>query len=141
MNQAIYIFLYDRSPKLCSFATASANGKTELSVMGYAVKEDLSMILSTKATTRKIDHIKENPQTSFVVGWDFKDRNVQMDGTAKIIEDQNEIAETESFFFKQNPAAKKFKDDSTIFIHFSPSWCRFTDPTVSPPTMEEKDLP
>lgn len=140
MDEQIYTYLFQRSPKLCSFATASKDGKTELSVMGYAIKENLTIILSTKSSSRKIRNLKENPHASFVVGWDFTEKNIQIDGVATIIETGTEYREVESFFYEQNQAAAKFKSSETVFIQFIPNWIRVTDTTVSPPNVTEKEL-
>lgn len=138
MEKKITDELKNKTQKLCVLSTSSKDGKTESSVVGYAVMDDLTIIMSTKQTTRKIMNLKENSSTSFVTGFSFSDLNVQMDGVAVIISSGEEYQTLDTFFFSQNPDAARFKSDDTVFIKFTPQWIRYLDHVTS--QMEEKYL-
>lgn len=140
MEQNIVENLKSKEVKLCVLATTSKDGQPEAGVMGYAVKDDLTIVLSTKKSAKKLRNISENNNVALVFGWDFGTLNIQYEGTARVIESGDEYSKTESFFFSQNPAAAKFRSPDTIFIEIKPSWIRTTDPRNHPPTVEEKKL-
>lgn len=138
MEQNIVEELKSKEVRLCVLSTSSKDGQPEAAVMGYAIKDDLTILLSTKKGTRKLKNISENNKVALVFGWDFGSLNIQYQGAARIIETGNEYKDTENFFFSQNPAAAKFKSPDTVFIEVKPTWIRTTDPRNHPPTVEEK---
>lgn len=140
MEDIVLNFLKSRPEKLCVLSTANSSGKSESSVVGYAIEDDLTLIFSTKPDTRKVSNLKENNSASFVTGWTFSEMNIQIDGTVSVITDGEEYKKLDEFFFSQNPQALKFKSPDTVFLKFTPTWIRYLDPTVHPPKMEEKIL-
>lgn len=138
MEQNILEDLKSKEVKLCVLATSSKDCQPEAGVMGYAVKDDLTIVLSTKKSAKKLRNISENNNVALVFGWDFGTLNIQYEGTARIVPTGTEHQELESFFFSQNPAAAKFKSSDTVFIEIKPVWIRTTDPRNHPPTVEEK---
>lgn len=140
MEDLVRNFLKSKPEKLCVFSTVTKDGKPESSVVGYAIADDFTIIMSTKPTTRKISNLHENPHASFVTGWTFSEMNIQIDGTAQIVSEGDEYTSLEEFFFGQNPAALKFKSPDTVFIKFTPVWMRSLDPTSHPPKVEEKSF-
>ncbi len=138
MKETVFNFLKQKQEKFCVLATATKDGKPESAVLGYAVKDDFTILVSTRRGTRKAQNILENNHVSLVVGWSFTEANVQCDGMAKIIERDNQsYAGDEQFFFSVNPHAAQFKTSDTIFIEIKPAWIRFTEFSSSPPHVEE----
>lgn len=140
MKEEVLNFLKNRNPKLTVLATSSPSGKTESALIGFAIYDDLKIIVSTRKSTRKYKNLEENPQVSLVVGWSFTENNAQIDGTARIITDENEHTKVESFFLTQNPAAKAYFSSETIFIEISPNWIRFINQTAKPSVTTEENL-
>lgn len=138
MEDKVLEFLKGRQPKLCVLATASTSGKTEAAVVGYAVQNNLTIICSTRSITRKYHNILQNPHVSVVVGWNFSEKNIQIDGTAQLVESGNAFMHIEQFFFTQNPDASAFKTEDSVLIIIKPTWMRLLDPFTHPSTMEEK---
>ncbi|MDP3941133.1 MAG: hypothetical protein Q8Q49_02360, partial [bacterium] len=70
------------------------------------------------------------------------EKNIQIDGTATLFEDISSVdfQQLDEFFFTQNPDARKFKTDDSVFIVMKPTWYRLLDLTVLPPTEEEKTI-
>lgn len=138
MEEKVLEFLKKQNPKLCVLSTASKDGKPESAVMGYAVKDNLTIILSTHKESRKWHNLKENQKVSLVTGWNFEIPNIQYDGIATLIEEGPKYPETEQFFFTQNLHAARFKSPDTIFIEVKPMWIRCTELSQTPHHVEEK---
>ena len=134
----IFAFLKDKEEKLGVLATADKDGTPECAVVGYAAKDDGTIILNTNKNTRKVKNIKENNKVAVVIGWSFHDKNVQYEGTAEIIDrDHPEFTACEEFFFTTNPSAVKFKSPDTIHIRITPTFVKMLDLTVTPPQNAE----
>ena len=142
MTQAdIFTFLKEKEEKLGVLATANNTGVPECAVVGYAAKDDGTIILNTNKNTRKVKNIKENNKVALVIGWSFHDKNVQYEGMAEIIERGHpDFSDCESFFFSANPKAAKFKSPDTIHIRIAPTWVKMLDLTVTPPQNAEFSL-
>jgi general stress protein 26 len=140
MQDKVLEFLKNKNPKLCVLTTASKNVKPQAALVGYAIKDDLTIVLSTRKGTRKYENLQDNNQVALVFGSGFSENNVQMDGIATIIEEGNEYKQTDEFFFSQNPEAAKFKNPDTIFIVVKPHWIRFIDHSLPSAKPEEMEL-
>jgi len=140
VKDQILEFLRNKQPKLCVLSTASSDAKPESAVIGYAVMDDLTLIFSTRKNSRKAVNLLENNKASVTIGWGLTENNVQMDGTARIMDQEGENQKLESFFFEQNKDAKKFKGLGTILIIFTPTWIRYLNLSTQPPTQEEITL-
>ncbi|CAN5183647.1 hypothetical protein BH11PAT1_BH11PAT1_3980 [soil metagenome] len=138
MNRASIVSYLQTRPRLCVLATSTSGGKPECAVLAYAVKEDLSLVLSTHKSSRKCKNIEENNQVSLVFGWAYNEINIQCDGTAQILEKGEKFLHYENFFFSVNPHAEKFKGLDTVFISVKPTWVRITDFTQTPVKIEEE---
>lgn len=140
MGQKIVTFLKERTPLLCVLATASHDAKPQSAVLGYVVNDDLSILLSTKKTTRKYNNLKENKYVSLTFGASFTEPYVQYQGIAELIEEGQEYDKINDFFYSIHEQAKRFKSPETIFVRVRPTWVRFTDYAQSPPLIEEKEF-
>lgn len=139
LKSRIIDFLTDRNPKLCAFSSASISGKPECAVMGYAVRSDLSLVLSTDKNSRKVINIKENSQVALSFGWTFEELNVQYEGIATGIANGPEMLACEKIYFASHPESMEFKGaPETVYISITPSWLRLSDYTTTPPSIEEK---
>lgn len=137
-QQAIFEAIRQKEEKLCVLATATKDNRPECAVVGYAAKEDGTIIINTNRHTRKVGNIRQNNSVALAVGWNFGYRNFQYEGKAEIIEKDNpDFRSLEEFFFGQNPNAKKFQSPDTIFICIKPTWVRMLDLTVDPVVTKE----
>jgi pyridoxine/pyridoxamine 5'-phosphate oxidase len=129
--------LKEKQFKLCVISTCSHTGTPESAVLGYAVKDDLSVIVSTHTGSRKWKNIEKQSAVSLVFGWTFDELNLQYEGVATLYFQTEDAVKTEEFFFTQNPHAKQFKSDDTGYIVIKPTWIRVTDPRVHPAAVTE----
>jgi general stress protein 26 len=140
MIDKILEILNNKQFKLCALATATKSGKPDNAIMGYAVMDDLTIILSTHKKTKKWQYLNENRNVSLVFGWSFEDAYIQYEGTADLVEDGEVYKQCDTFFFSMNPMALKFKTPDTVFIKIHPSWIRLSDFRINPPLIEETDF-
>lgn len=141
MKDEIFKFLKERNPKLCMMASSSPDGKPECAVMGYALLDNLSLILCTDNTSRKWKNLLSNPHVALVFGWSFEELNVQYEGTAELIESGEEFDKAKETYFAVHPEALEFKDlPETVYLKITPVWIRLSDYSVTPPRIEEFNL-
>lgn len=141
MKDEILDFLKNRESKLCVLATSSSNAKPECAVMGYAVLDDLSLVLSTDKGSRKKINLLENNRVSLVFGWGFDELNVQYEGIAELAEDGGENKKCEEIYFASHPESLEFKGTpETIFIKVKPTWLRLSDYTTDHLRIEETKI-
>lgn len=142
MKDEIITFLKEKSPKLCVMASSSSDGKPECAVMGYAVLDDLTLVLCTDKTSRKWNNLKANPRVACIFGWSFEELNVQYEGTTELIESGEMFDKAKETYFEVHPEALEFKElPETVYLKISPLWLRLSDYSVAPPRIEEFNLP
>ena len=135
MHEKVKTILLERNPKLCVIATATKEGLPEAALVGYAIMDDGTIILSTKKETRKAKNIEENNKIALVFGFSFTEFHVQLEGTVHITTN----ASHEAFFFSQNTQAEKFKTQNDIKLVITPTWMRWFNPADSSiPTQEAR---
>ncbi|OGV91531.1 hypothetical protein A3A66_00135 [Microgenomates group bacterium RIFCSPLOWO2_01_FULL_46_13] len=138
VTEEVFNFLKNQDPKLCVIATSSKTGKPECAVMGYAVMDGLTVILSTDKTSRKWQNLKENPLVALTFGWSFEELNIQYEGRVELAETGKALKECERVYFRSHPEAVEFKGlPETVFIKVIPQWLRLSDYTVDPARFEE----
>lgn len=137
MKEEIINILKEKQVKLCVLGTASNDAQPWSAVVGYAMKDDGTVILSTHTSSKKWTQMKENNKVSLVFGFGFDEANIQSEGVATLIESGENFTDTEEFFFSVNPHAKQFKSDDTAFVSIQLTKVRLTDYRVSPPRVED----
>ena len=137
-NEVLH-FLKMKEPKLLVLGTVSKEGKPWSAVLGYAIQDDLTLILSTSKESKKLKNIVENSNVSLVIGWEFTGMYVQAQGVATLISDMKEHEMSESFFYLMNPEAAKFKSPDTIFVKVKMHLLKVTD--FDHHSVQSMDLP
>ena len=129
--------LKERPIKLCVLATSSKDAQPWCSVMGYAIGEDGTIILSTLQSTKKWKNLEENNKVALLIGWDLEGPSIHCEGKAQLVTEGELHKKTEELFFTQNPYAAKFKTTNTMFVIIKPTFMRLTDYGTKPPTVKE----
>lgn len=125
MKKEVYEFLDKRIPKLCVLATVGKNGKPEAALLGYAILENLTIILTTSKKTRKWQNLISNPYVALTVGQGFTESNIQYEGIATLITDGEKYKDTDTMFYALRPDLLHFKSLDNGFIEITPTWIRF----------------
>jgi len=140
MQDKVFNYLKNKEAKLCVISTASSDLQPSSAVVAYAVKDDLTVVLSTHPVTQKWKNLKENEKVALVFGFDFAGLNIQYHGKSELIERGDSYNDYEELFFGQNPEAKKFMTPDTGFIKITPTWMRVTDYSAQPPEIIEREF-
>ncbi len=138
----VWEFLTQKEPKLCAVATTSKSGQPQCAVMGYAVEDDLSLVLSTDHASRKRKNLRTNKKVAVVIGWTFSELNVQYEGIANLVDKKStDYKLCEDKYMSAHPESLEFKDDpSTMYITVRPTWVRLSDYLVNPARIIETNI-
>ncbi len=139
------ILLYLKRKNHCVLSTINTGGKPESAIMGYAARDDLSLVLSTDTTSRKYQNLKRSQLISIVFGFGSRepmDENItiQYEGTAKIVEKSNMIEFTKCamLYLKRIPGFAEFeKLPTTVMVNVNPVWIRWSVFSKNPPEIIE----
>lgn len=139
LRKRVLNFLQSKEPKLCVLATTSTKGEPECAVMGYAVLDDLSIVLCTDKSSRKVTNLRKNPKVALTFGWTFEELNIQYEGLAQLAEVGERLKTCEEIYFNAHPESIEFKGiPETIYIKVKPTWYRLSDYNIDPPLIEEE---
>lgn len=98
----------------------------EAAFVGFAQKDDLSLVFGTSKLTRKYKNLEQNPSVALVFGGE-SGITVQYEGIATVLKD-DELEEFKQIYFAKNPNSKKYEHDANqVYIKIIPSWIRYTD--------------
>lgn len=125
---------------LGTIATVTQDGKPEAATVAFWHSPDLKkFVIGTTDTSRKAQNIANNGRVSFVVTDSETRCTVQLDGTARLVADDETNLVDE--YYKKLPFLSSLRN-SEGRCHFviEPRWMRFTDITTTPWTMTEVDL-
>lgn len=103
--------------------------KPESAVIGFAEKDDLSIVFVTSNASRKYKNLQNNQNVSFVIGWSPEKGTVQYEGTVRELSGSEETEHRDIMLLK-NPHTGKFiaKEDQRYFL-VTPTWIRLLDTT------------
>lgn len=121
------ILSYIRSQKIAVLAVEMQDGSPHAATVHYAHSEEpLQFFFETSKYSRKCEPILSGNdiRASLVIGFTEGDRTLQLDGTIKMLSEDDEIFE--SVYWGKFPD-KKGKYQEVAFLSFTPSWWRFTD--------------
>ncbi len=127
--------------RICALTTLLQDGSPHAAAIHFSYNESpFEFYFSTKNTTKKCEALLDgqSSKASVVVGLSDEEWiTLQMDGTVKSILDPAESEKTAAIHYARHPhAATRFKNDpSTLFLHFTPKWWRYTDFNTKPPTI------
>lgn len=140
MKDKLIKLLKEHEPKVAGVATATAKGRPAIACVGYAVRDDGTIVISTHQSSHKWENLEGNPEIGLVVGWQFDRPHLQLGGNAELLIGDS-AKEVEEFFFNANPQAKAFKTPDTGFVVVTPTWARITEfQPNGPPEVEESQL-
>jgi len=138
LRKKVLNFLNEYGPKVCVLATVSPEGAPHCAVMGYALGDDYPLILNTHRQTRKWRHLTKHGSVALTVGFDYFSLYLQLEGTARLVEQGPEHRRYEEIYFREHPDALEYRgipETGTILIE--PKWARLYDLSAKPSRFEE----
>lgn len=131
-----------RSQRWAIEATTSDALRPQAAIIGYAVTEQLEIVFDTLSTSRKAKNLRLNSHIALVIGgWqDDSPRTLQYEGVADFpAGDELARLKTEYFrVFPDGPSRESLPD--ITYVRVRPTWMRFSDYTIVPPSIVERQL-
>ncbi|HVZ66982.1 MAG TPA: pyridoxamine 5'-phosphate oxidase family protein [Patescibacteria group bacterium] len=114
-----------QSGTLCTISSVNAENKPESALVGYAMTDNLEIVIETLKTTRKYRNITARPHVSIVL-YLGDESTLQYEGEARILDDSE--VELKNIYFSRNPEGKKWEaSGSEVFFLITPKWMRYSN--------------
>ncbi len=131
MDKKKFILNFVKHHKIAVISTVNTKGNPQSAVVEFGETNSLELIFDTFSNSRKYINLKQNPNVSFVIGWD-EDKTVQYEGKALELSDK-ELLKYQKIYFAKNPRARKWQNVEGIkFFKVLPKWIRYSDVSSSP---------
>jgi general stress protein 26 len=122
MKDKMLAFLTER--KFCVISTVDPNGRPESAFVAFT-NDGLDLFIGTSSKSRKYANLTVNPSVAVVVA--DESGEVQYEGQATIVDQQN-YSEVEEKHLSQIPGSDKYRNDPTQeYIHITPTWIRYIE--------------
>ena len=122
-------------------STVTMNGAPQAALVGIAVTDRFEVVFDTIDTSRKVQNLRVNPRTAFVIG-DVSGRDeqtVQLEGLA----DEPRGAELERLkeaYFSVFPFGRdRERWPGLTYVRVTPVWIRYSNYRANPPAIVEFD--
>ncbi len=120
-------------------ATATADGRPEAALMGFAVTPELEIIFDTVRSFRKYPNLKKNPRVAWVIGC-TSEISVQLEGIAKELEGA-ELEKYKTIYTRKYPdSTGRDKWAELTYFVTRPTWVRYGDYTPGKRRIEEQEF-
>lgn len=122
MNEHVTAFL--STFMLCTISTVTPDSKPESAFVGFTHSKNLELMIGTSRLTRKYQNLQQNPHIAVVVA--SMEGEVQYEGIASEISEDEYYALVEGGTFEHLPGIKKYRNDpNQVYFHIVPTWLRF----------------
>ena len=130
-----------RSRRYAVQSSLHPSGAPQSAVVGIAVSDDFEIVFDTLATSRKGQNLRRRGDIAFVIGsLEGKDeRTVQYEGRADEPTGAERARLTELYFGVFPDGRERQKWPGLTYIRATPTWLRYSDYNVDPPTIVELD--
>jgi len=128
-----------RSHRLAVEASVSPTGAAQAAVVGFAITDQFEIVFDTLASTRKAQNLRKNPKIALVIGGavDGEERTVQYEGIADEPSGA-ELDQLKQVYYGVYPdGPSRLSWPGLIYIRVQPTWVRYSDYSVDPPTIVE----
>ena len=122
-------------------ASVSSTTSPQAAVVGVVVTDDFELFFDTLDTTRKMRNLRQNPKIAFVIGGTVEgdERTVQYEGIADEPKG-SELERLKTVYFNRFPdGPERLAWPGLVYVRVRPSWIRYSDFKVEPPTIIELD--
>jgi uncharacterized protein YhbP (UPF0306 family) len=130
-----------RSHRFAIQVSVSPTASPQAAVVGIVVTDEFELFFDTLDTTRKMRNLRKNPKIAFVIGGTVEgdERTVQYEGIADEPKG-SELERLKTIYFNRfpdGPARQAWP--GLVYVRARPSWIRYSDFNVAPPTILEFD--
>jgi general stress protein 26 len=123
--------------ELCVISTIGEDGAPQSALVGFSENDKLEIMIGTSKKSRKFGNILKDPRASIVFG-PVNNKEVQYEGLAHELKDQ-ELANRKKHHFTKRPGAIKYEDNpDQTYILVEPKWIRLVE--SGPKTIGEERL-
>ena len=130
---------YMRRHRLAVQSSVARGSGVQSAAVGIAVGADFEIVFDTLESTRKARNLAADPHTAFVLGGtlDGEEWTVQYEGVAERPSGAELEAARELYFATWPDGRERLGWEGLIHIRVRPTWVRFSDFRVDPPTIVE----
>lgn len=116
------------------------NGVSTCSALiAFAQNSKLELYIMTFSDSRKYANLQENPYVSVVIGFGYL--TIQYEGAAFLLDNNANQEALRAFSLKTTPCSSDFLNDSRArFFKIKPKWIRYSDYTIFPAEIFEKNF-
>lgn len=135
------LLLFLRRHRLAVQSSAARSGGVQAAVVGIAVSDDFEIVFDTLESTRKANNLATDPRIAFVIGGSLEgeEQTVQYEGIADRPSGGELQAVREIYFGTWPDGRDRLQWPGLIHIRVRPTWLRFSDFLIDPPTIVELD--
>ena len=140
MNTSL-LLRFLREHRLAVQASVSPDSRAQAAVVGFAVSDRFEIVFDTIESTRKARNLRVNPQVALVVGGLLPgdERTAQIDGIADEPGGED-LDRLKAVYYEAYPdGPSRLSWPGLIYVRVRPTWVRFSNYTVNPPTIVEFD--
>jgi general stress protein 26 len=125
--------------RVCVVAIKLPNETVHAATLHFSHNDDpLELYFATEKSSRKCQGLLEGKSAlaAVVVGFSEEEwKTLQMDGSIQAVLDNFELEKIKKVHYAKHPESKQYENEpETLFLKFTPTWWRFTDYSVDPPT-------
>ena len=129
--------------RVCVLSITLPDGTPHSATMHYSEEfNPLKLFIQTSNTTTKVQAFLDGEikRAAVVIGFSEKDwLTLQMRGTIRIVSNPKELETIYKIHYKKHPDAEQYKGPKTVFLEFTPTWCRYTDFNTNPERIFESN--
>ncbi len=108
-----------------------SDGSPHTACMAFAHRQNpLEILFLTDKKSKKMEALLKGipAKASFVIGFSESDMvELQIDGEIKMEEDRGKIEEIRKIYFEKYPDHKRFENEGSVYLVFTPIWWRYSD--------------
>ena len=137
--RALELLQFMRTHRLAVEASVTPLYTAQAAVVGIAVTDAFEVVFDTVDTTRKVGNLRQNSRIALVIGGceEGAERTVQYEGVAdEPVGDERERIKAAYFEAWPDGPSREYWP-GLMYIRVRPTWIRFSDFNVNPPTIVE----
>jgi len=133
------LYTFMNGERSAVLTAATADGKPQAALMGFAVTRELEIVFDTVRSSRKYANLKDNPQVAWVIGC-TTEVTVQYEGRTEELEGADLAKYKEVYFAKFTDGPERESWPGISYFVVRPKWGRYCDYNPGSRKIEEKEF-